>query len=461
MARMVKVLSNFSIIFLLGIQSFAQEAVPVKRTKKAKLKVMAPKGMAKVLPKKKDTPDGFVPGDPSQLAASEIAGSKQDLLQQELIKDHRFEAIIQYVRGNVSWHEVQKKPDPGFKVLINRSDKLQVGENSLVKFITHKRCVAVVYGPAIITAPMSDEADAWSIQDGNLRWICEKKSEEKLLIQERPVSLFESEIFYFNKKLFVIRGEAQATNDTLTSPRIYTGRGREWLPPKSEQHPYDLWTFNNHLPAPKESYNWPEPKKPSLYRIEIGPFLGGGKFNHPTTEITDNTPSDLKGFRLTYFFHPDKSPSKTYFFTVNHWDHDRSFQGTSFSGSSPIYAASTELTSINFGIRWDRERWGYYARLGLGEHKLKAVYYIPSSSYQNDVEHDVATLAFGLDKIFQFESVNWFGLYMSGEVQFMRSISSAKTKSAPAIGDTFYQRLTGVPISEMDLIIHAGPIFYF
>lgn len=418
------------------------------------------KKTVKRLPKKIKVPEGFIPIDPTQVKVNEqLYSTAETKLQEALVKDEKFQGVIQFVRGEVLWADTSRQPDPQFKSILRKGDVLKIGPNSFVKVISQKRCVGVVHGPSILSTAASKEDDVWQIEESTVRWVCPGKSEEHLRINKRPLTLFSSEIFYHKNKLLVVKGEPQAENGNLDEKKIYVGRNTQWRPLKNQPHIYDLWLMNQETPIPLESSPWEEPEKASRYRLSFGPQLGWGSFNYEDANIRDAIPKDIKGGRLTWYFHRDNK--KVYSLSLNFKERASGVRST--SGSSYTYTGSLKTETLSFGWRLNPDRdWSYLARMGIGSGELRPEYNNGSSFYSHTVEYGVLELGFGVDRIFRIEGWNWLAFVLSGEIQLVKSLGNAKFKgNGPSSGDPLYSTLSTNGFSTFDFVVNAGPLIYF
>ncbi len=418
------------------------------------------KKTAKRLPKKIKVPEGFIPVDPSKVNVNDqLYTAAETKLQETLVKDEKFQGVVQFVKGEVLWADTSRQPDPQFKSVLRKGDVLKIGPNSFVKVISQKRCVGVVHGPSILSTAISKEDDVWQIEDSTIRWICPGKSEEHLRIGKRPLTLFASEIYFHKNKLLVIHGEPQAENGSLDEKKIYVGKSTQWRPLKTQPHIHDLWSLNREMPAPIESFPWEEPEKASLYRLSFGPQLGWGSFNYDDANIRDAIPKDIKGGRLTWYFHSDSK--KVYSLSLNFKERASGVRST--SGSSYTYTGSLKTEVISFGWRLNPDReWSYTTRIGIGSSELRPEYNNGSSFYSHTVEHGVLELGFGVDRIFRIEGWNWLAFVLSGEIQFVKSLGNAKFKdNGFSGGDPLYSVLSSNGFSAFDFVVNAGPLIYF
>lgn len=413
----------------------------------------------KRLPKKIKVPEGYIPVDPTRVQVNDKLYNTAELkLQESLVKDENFQGVIQFVRGEVTWADSSQQPDPQFKSILKKGDALKVGPGSLLKIITHKRCIGVIYGPGEVSTPRSKEDDVWQLSDSSLRWNCPGKSEETLQIGKRPLTLFGSEIFYNNSKLIVIAGEPLAENGSLEEKKIYIGKSTQWRPLKNPPHIHTLWAMNQELTPPKESALWVEPEKPRKYRFSIGPQLGYGPFQYSNSDIQSAIPSDVKGARLTGYFHRDKD---VYFLSINSTKRESGPRAA--SGGSYAYSGRHEIDVLSLGKRFRPESdWSYTTRLGLGSSDLQPQYNNGSSFYSHSVNHTVAQIGLGVDKIFRFQGFEWLGLVISADLQFTQAIGSARFKdgNAPS-GDPLYTTLEQNGFSSFEFLLHAAPLIYF
>ncbi len=414
----------------------------------------------KRLPKKIKVPEGYIPVDPTKVEVNDNLYSTAELkLQEALVKDENFQGVVQFIRGEVLWTDTGKQPDPQFKTILKKGDALKIGADSFVKVVTQKRCIGVVYGPSTLTMPKSKEDDVWDIEDSTVRWICPGKSEEKLQIAKRPLTLFASEIFYRDNKLLVVKGEPQAENGSLEEKKLYVGKATQFRPLKKQPHPHQLWEMNQEISLPKESNLWDEPEKPRNYRFSLGPQLGYGPFQYGNGDIQGAIPNDIKGGRLTAYFHRNK---KVYFLSLNSNERTTGARPVA-SGSNYVYTGSLNIDTISFGLRQTPENeWSYTYRVGIGGSELKPYYYNGGSSYNHTVTHGVLQLAFGADWILQIQGWEWLGFVITAEVQFTKSLGGARFKdNGYNPGDPLYSTLESNGFTSIDFMLHAAPLFYF
>lgn len=408
---------------------------------------------AKKLPKKIIVPEGFIPADPTKIKANERAFTEAEIEAQNiLIKDQNFQGVIQFISGEVTWVDANQQPDPQYKTILKKGEALKVGNNSYVKIITHKRCIGIAYGPAVLTAPKSKEDDTWYLENASLRWICPGKSEEKLSIDNKPLTMYQGEIFYHKGKLLVIAGEPEATNNSLESKKLYSGKSAQWRALKNQPHEHALWQINQELPTPKESLIWSEPDKPRKYRFSFGPHLGAGFFNYNSDQIKDKIPSEFKGGRFAGYFHANK---KVYTLSATFIEHDKNFDNGQYS--------QVQFNSINIGSRLDPDAaWSLNWRIGLGSTKLKTNYSDTNGSYGHALKYGLLTLAGGIDRIFTFHGWNWLGLIISAEAQLSTTLGAPEFEySYGSALDPHKSTISNSALSSVDFIIHAGPLIYF
>jgi hypothetical protein len=440
---MPRVIGLLLVLISLSISPFAESKVKtVKR-----------------LPKKIKVPEGYIPVDPSVVDVNDKLYSSAEIkLQEALLKDEKFQGVVQFVRGEVLWADANRQPDPVFKSILRKGDALKLGQDSFVKIITQKRCIGVVYGPTTLTTGVSKEDDVWQVDESTVRWICPGKSEERLQIGKKALSLFSSEILYYKNKLLVLNGEPSGENGNLDPHKLYVGKGSSWRLVKNQPHIYDLWLMNKEVPIPKESEPWAEPDKKATYRLSVGPQVGGGSFSYGDSNIQDAVPSDLRGFRLTGYFHRDK---KVYFLSMNSTERET---GPRSSSGGYNYSASYKADVINFGIRNNPENnFSYIARFGVGGSELRPAYDNGSSFYSHNVELTVLQLGFGADYIVQVPGWKWLGFVLTGEVQVTKSIGSPRFKGnyTPSAGDPLYSALQSNGFSTFEVLVHAAPLIYF
>ncbi|OQW52183.1 MAG: hypothetical protein A4S09_09290 [Proteobacteria bacterium SG_bin7] len=419
----------------------------------------AKKKISKRLPKKIKVPEGFIPVDPSKVNVSnQLYDVAETKLQEALVKDEKFQGVIQFVKGEVLWADTSRQPDPQFKSILRKGDVLRIGANSFVKIISQKRCVGVVHGPSTLSTAISKEDDVWQIEDSTVRWICPGKSEEHLRISKRPLTLFASEIYYHKNKLLVVSGEPQAENGSLDSKKVYVGKSTHWRPLRNQPHIHDLWSMNRETPAPVESQPWEEPEKATRYRFSLGPQLGWVTFNYEDANIRNAIPNDLKGGRITGYFYGEK---KAYSLSFNF--KERTSSAHSSSGPNYNYTGSMKTEVISFGVRFSPDRdWSYTARIGVGGSELRPEYNNGSSFYSHIVQLGIVELGGGVDRVFRIEGWDWLAFILSGELQIVKSLGSAKFKDQGSSGgDPLYSVLEKNGFSSVDFVIHAAPLIYF
>lgn len=465
-----------SAIFILIFNSSlgAQESEPLKESSSPQEDTTLSKGKKKVtkkLPKKSQWPDGYLPLDPTMVAfvdgVPQIEGGAPEKINMALPTSD-FEGVVQFVSGDVTWEDEKKTPDPLFKSIIRRGDKLVLSKGSYIKVITQKRCIAVAFGPGTLDAPKSHEVSIWESNGTSLRWNCPSGQEEKIVIDDKPLTLFGGELFYHSAKLLMRAGEAQAQSGRLEATNLYNGKENFWVIAKNQPSPFDLYKFNQELPQPIESLKQEEPAKPARYRLSLTPMAGEGNIEHNTAQIRETASEGIEGGRIQVYFHTKKS---TYFFAISEYGQSDNQNYSCGPGCNPGNYAELEVFMLSFGQRFQRERsWSYFYRVGLGDVSLQynirnTVSGCGTNCYiQDRVKYDALTLGLGVDKIFNFyerKTLSWLGFMISAEFQYLTNGSEGRSKENHTSQAVERDVIRQSGLHSMSMIFSLGPLFYF
>jgi hypothetical protein len=368
-----------------------------------------------------------------QELSQELSPSQSPALPDSRPPTIRFAAIMQFVEGNVIKIEGQERAPLTFKSPVYEREKILVERNGVAKFVSSSMCIAVVYGNSLVQAPHADRG--WSLKSNSFRWICGPGQSDTLRLKDKVFTVSDAEIFYHNGRLLVIRGSVTIEDEPapLSARKIFQLEKERFTDITSKYTALDLWNFNQQEKPPKEGALWAQPAKPApaakptrppapfTKRFIFGPILGGGGSISSGSDARKQDNNDVSGAHLQGHF-KFKDKSLIIMFGYRELMHPDS-KGQS---NTPVTGArsETDLYHLDVGVRFKHDRWwSPYARVGLGQHKLKLFINRSDAAFSEDrtLEYYDLTAAGGLDAKVSLWP-RWFGLYGAIELQLTQSL---------------------------------------
>lgn len=349
--------------------------------------------------------------------------------------------MVQYVEGTPSWSsEKTSRPDIQFQSLIYRRDKINLGRNEILKFVSEKLCQGVIYGPATIKTPESS-ADQWTLLNARgVRWICPKEKSQSIIIDRTEARVSGGELVYQNGQLLVRQDLVQSDRQPLTTGTLYKKNGATWTAVTPQPEEYEKWQFNNDLRIPSESAEFTRPNRLFNHRLILSASpIGGGGLKHDEEQLDND---DLSAEQI-YLQYQKRWGNRSLTFGAGRFETFLEGENRSNNSNSRFEPQTEfEMTFFDLGIRWNHEKtWAFYTRAGLGFGSVQSngdfIVDATNGTFQgfnSEADHTFAIFTFGVEKTFFRNNVerwgllNLLGLYTSVELKLIQSIATTNTR---------------------------------
>lgn len=381
--------------------------------------------------------------------------SASNLFAQEpnsIPSDDKFAAIVQYSNAKEKYN---------FKDIVLFNETIKVPDDSYIKIITQKRCIAVLYKNTVVQSPV-DRVSPWKIISGDARWICSEDKVERISVADSELQVQNGELLINGKQLTVLKNSVRFQDKDLNINTVYAYKNTKWLPLKNQPDPYTLWNKQERFPAPLESVRvkTEKPEDPYVKRVflNLAPVGLSGVRNHELKDDGSDLSLETHAFRLGTNF-PWKNKSVLVFLEYSQGESGNENTGY---GPPPVGYKSIkfEATTLGIGLRHNHiNSSSFYYYLGLTHQKYQ-MHQHPSTFeyYDTKVVYPLNISAGGgYQKIFW--SKNWVSLMVGVDLKIIQSLTKGKV-------DFFNQPFNenkspeGL-LTEYSSFVYLGPVFNF
>ena len=402
----------FLLVFFLNKMSWGQ-AGPYSLPSKKNLNT----GPEEISPQKGDT-------DPlnkrnQQVESKKVLGPDNEVSE--------FVGVVQFLKGTANWSETERQDPIKFKTLFHWNESLLVDTNSYLKLITRGRCVAIVYGKSQLQSPLPSAETAWNLVGGSLRWICGPDHSDTVRVDGHALHLADSEILYHRQKLYVVRGQVKSESGELSPQRTYSWQDNQWKLEFSQEDAFRSWKLSQELEAPKESLPLEKPPRNIRSRWSIGPVFGPGEIKHPNYRYGIEKPK-IEGARLQANF---KWKDRSVIAGLTYSELKRADEENDYKFNSNVENDShnrLESFLLELGLRSQHESsWSWNYRIGVGKDTLSVNSHSSSYGLNRRIISYSGRIAFGIDKIFFADRLDWGGLLLSAEFFYHQALKYRDT----------------------------------
>lgn len=272
----------------------------------------------------------------------------QAITEPSLIDKDQFAAIVQFSEGSSMVAGTSAELD--FKDIVKFGQDIEVSNNSKLKLITQKRCIAILYGNTKLQSP-KDKLAPWIIKSGSARWICPEEKTENLVLIEAPLEIQNGEILFDKKFLIIFKDRVRSQVKELKTHLTYSHTNGKFLPLKDQPSESDIWKRDQKFPLPKESTRWKvdAPLNPSKFRVFLQPHMGIGGI-HDWDKDRDITEQQYKtnGGRLGVNFQVAEKHSIVAF--LEYTESENQDSRNSSNGPVPVGYFSNKIESFIAGV---------------------------------------------------------------------------------------------------------------
>ena len=350
----------------------------------------------------------------------------------------RVAAVAQYVRGKTERVDISQVHTPvEHGTPIYENDRIQLGADAILKFVTRPSCVGVAYGPGVVLAAHRELA--WRIQAQALRWICPEGAHETFVLDGAQVDVQPgSEVLVDGRRLLILRGGVSSDSKLLaatTQPVLFGLSGKIWSPSDSATA-LDLWNLNHSRIPPLESLPWVRPRdadRPIQSRYVLGPLGGPGGVRYDNSDINQND-LDGDGARLQGQW---RRGERSLIAALTYRNARNSSQNNQQGPPTASHSSELDLFIVEMGYRTHHDRWwSPYYRAGVGRAKAKVQISRPDFGYYSRNEYDfyVVSAAGGIDVFLTPSWLRSVALYGGLEGQVIQSVARDQRKQLDAPG---------------------------